>query len=300
MELTQTFATTRDRYRGRVGLLPTLGFLHEGHLALMDLLREQCDTLVVSLFVNPTQFDDQSDFAAYPRDTDRDAKLAEHHLADILFVPELEEVYPVGQTTIVDVGGVSQEMEGRYRAGHFTGVATVVAKLFAGLQPDVAMFGRKDAQQLAVLKAMVRDLRFPVSVIDAPLVREPDGLALSSRNVRLSRDDRERALAISRGLFQAAEQVDAGERRGDRLEATVWRSLKGLEVDYATLASQETMVPIPELDQPAVLAVAAHVGGVRLIDNITFDWREGKPIPDRGLLLGEPSRLSTLPEPATE
>jgi pantoate--beta-alanine ligase len=162
------------------------------------------------------------------------------------------------------------------------------------------MFGRKDAQQLAVLKAMVRDLRFPVSVIDAPLVREPDGLALSSRNVRLSGEDRERALAISRGLFQAAEQVDAGERRGDRLEATVRRSLKGLEVDYATLASQATMVPIPDLDRPAVLAVAAHVGGVRLIDNITFDWEEGRPLPDRGLLLGERSRLSTLPDPATE
>jgi pantoate--beta-alanine ligase len=298
VELTHTFSGPRERYQGTVGLLPTLGFLHEGHLALMDLLRRQCDTLVVSLFVNPTQFDDQSDFAAYPRDTDRDAALAQQHAADILFVPELEEVYPVGQTTIVEVGGVSQEMEGRYRAGHFTGVATVVAKLFAGLQPDIAMFGRKDAQQLAVLKAMVRDLRFPVAVIDAPLVREPDGLALSSRNVRLSREDRERALAISRGLFQAAEQVDAGERRGDRLERTVRRSLKSLEVDYATLASQETMVPITELDRPAVLAVAAHVGGVRLIDNITFDWREGRPLPDRGLLLGEPSRLTTLP--ATE
>jgi pantoate--beta-alanine ligase len=147
---------------------------------------------------------------------------------------------------------------------------------------------------------MVRDLRFPVAVIDAPLVREPDGLALSSRNVRLSGLDRERALAISRGLFQAAEQVDAGERRGERLEATVRRSLKGLEVDYATLASQETMVPIPELDRPAVLAVAAHVGGVRLIDNITFDWREGRPVPDRGLLLAEPSRLTIAHDRATE
>jgi pantoate--beta-alanine ligase len=142
---------------------------------------------------------------------------------------------------------------------------------------------------------MVRDLRFPVEVIDAPLVREPDGLALSSRNVRLSRMDRERALAISRGLFQAAEQVDAGERRGERLEGTVRRSLKGLEVDYATLASQDTMVPISELDRQAVLAVAAHVGDVRLIDNVTFDWVDGRPIPDRGLLLGEASRLTTLP-----
>jgi pantoate--beta-alanine ligase len=295
MELTGTFESTRAMYRGRVGLLPTMGFFHEGHLALMDLLRTHCDTLVVSLFVNPTQFDDRDDFAAYPRAIDRDAELARDHEVDLLFIPEVEEVYPVGETTIVDVGGVSQEMEGRYRAGHFTGVATVVAKLFAGLQPDIAMFGRKDAQQIAVLRAMVRDLRFPVEVIDAPLVREPDGLALSSRNVRLDRLSRERALAISRGLFQAAEQVDAGERRGERLEATVRRSMKGLEIDYATLASRETMVPIETLDQPAVLAAAAHVGGVRLIDNVTFDWADGRPMPDRGLILGERSRLSTLP-----
>ena len=295
MELTATFAGTRERYKGTVGILPTLGFFHEGHLALMDLLRERCDTLVVSLFVNPTQFGDEIDFANYPRDTERDAGLAEKRGVDILFVPDLEEVYPVGQTTIVEVGGVSQEMEGRYRPGHFTGVATVVAKLFAGLQPDIALFGRKDAQQLAVLRAMVRDLRFPVTVIDAPLIREPDGFALSSRNVRLDRESRERALAISRGLFQAAEQVDAGERRGERLEATARRSMKGLDVDYATLASQDTMEPIAQLDRPAVLAVAAHVGGVRLIDNVAFDWRDGGLVPDRGLLLTEPSRLGTLP-----
>jgi pantoate--beta-alanine ligase len=294
VELTRTFEETRDLYRETVGLLPTLGFLHEGHLALMDLLRGQCDTLVVSVFVNPTQFDDASDFDAYPRDTGRDAALCEEHGVDLMFVPEMDEVYPEGETTIVEVGGVSQEMEGRYRAGHFTGVATVVAKLFAGLQPDVAMFGRKDAQQVAVLKAMVRDLRFPVEIVEAPLVREPDGLALSSRNVRLSREDRERALAISRGLFQAAEQVDAGERRGERLEATVRRSMKGLDVDYAMLASQADMVPIPTLDRPSVLAVAAHVGPVRLIDNITFDWAGDRPIPDRGLILSEKSRLSTL------
>jgi pantoate--beta-alanine ligase len=295
VEVTRSFTDTRGKYQDRVGLLPTMGFFHEGHLALMDLLREHCDTLVVSLFVNPTQFDDKDDFAAYPRAVERDGALAESHGVDILFAPEIEEVYPVGETTIVEVGGVSQEMEGRYRAGHFTGVATVVAKLFAGLQPHIAMFGRKDAQQIAVLRAMVRDLRFPVEVIDAPLVREPDGFALSSRNVRLDRMSRERALAMSRGLFQAAEQVDAGERRGERLEATVRRSMRGLEVDYAMLASKDTMVPIETLDQPAVLAAAVRVGGVRLIDNITFDWVEGRPVPDRGLILRERSLLGTLP-----
>jgi pantoate--beta-alanine ligase len=295
MEVTRTFEETRDGYGGVIGLLPTLGYFHEGHLQLMDLLRERCDTLVVSLFVNPTQFNEEEDFAAYPRDEDRDADLAREHGTDLLFAPPVEEVYPGESVTTVEVISVTAEMEGRHRPGHFVGVATVVAKLFAGLRPDVAMFGRKDAQQLAVLKAMVRDLRFPIEIVEAPVVREPDGLALSSRNVRLGPEERERALAISRGLFQASEQVDAGERRGDRLEATVTRSLKGLEVDYVKLASQETMKPIELLDRPAVLAVAAHVGKVRLIDNVAFDVTDGTVVPDRGILLDHPSRLTALP-----
>lgn len=295
MEVTRTFSDTRERYRGTVGLLPTLGYFHEGHLRLMDLLRERCDTLVVSLFVNPTQFNEGGDFDAYPRDEERDASLANEHDVDLLFAPEVTEVYPGPSVTTVEVIGVTDEMEGRHRPGHFVGVATVVAKLFAGLQPDVAMFGRKDAQQLAVLEAMVRDLRFPIEIVEAPVVREPDGLALSSRNVRLTRHDREMALAISRGLYQAAEQVDAGERRGDRIEATVARSMKNLEVDYVKLASRETMKPIDTLDRPAVLAVAAHAGRVRLIDNIAFDQIDDKPVPDRGILLDEPSRLTALP-----
>lgn len=295
MEVTRTFAGTRDRYRGRVGLLPTLGYFHEGHLRLMDILAEQCDTLVVSLFVNPTQFNEEEDFDAYPRDEERDSTLAKEHGADILFAPAVEEVYPGPSITTVEVIGVTDEMEGRHRPGHFVGVATVVAKLFAGLQPDVAMFGRKDAQQLAVLEAMVRDLRFPIEIVEAPIVREPDGLALSSRNVRLTPEDRQAALAISRGLFQASEQVDAGERRGDRLEGTVERSIKALDVDYVKLASQETMKPIETLDRPAVLAVAAHVGAARLIDNVAFDIVDGRPVPDRGILLSEPSVLTALP-----
>lgn len=282
-------------YEGKVGLLPTLGYFHEGHLRLMDLLREQCDTLAVSLFVNPTQFDETDDFEAYPRDEDRDASLAAEHGVDILFAPDAVEVYPGESVTTVEVIGVTDEMEGRHRPGHFVGVATVVAKLFAGLQPDLSMFGRKDAQQLAVLEAMVRDLRFPVEIVEAPVVREPDGLALSSRNVRLGREDRESALAISRGLFQAAEQVDAGERRGERLETTVERAMKGLAIDYVKLASQETMKPIEALDRPAVLAVAAHVGPVRLIDNVAFDMVDGEPVPDRGIILEEPSELTAMP-----
>ena len=295
MEIARTFAETRSGYQGRVGLLPTLGYFHEGHLALMDLLREQCDTLVVSLFVNPTQFDQSDDFAAYPRDEERDSNLAAEHGTDILFAPDEEEVYPGPSITTVSVAGVTDEMEGRHRPGHFVGVATVVAKLFAGLNPDLAMFGRKDAQQVTVLRAMVRDLRFPIEIVQAPVVREPDGLALSSRNVRLDRADREASLAISRGLFQAAEQVDAGERRGDRLEATVMRSIRGLEVDYVKLASQATMKPIETLDEPAVLAVAANVGDVRLIDNVAFDIEGSAVTSDRGILLDSHSTLSAMP-----
>ena len=261
----------------------------------MDRLREQCDTLVVSLFVNPTQFDDPADFDAYPRDEERDASLAEDRAVDLLFIPAVEEVYPGPSVTTVEVEGVTTAMEGLHRPGHFVGVATVVAKLFAGLQPDLAMFGRKDAQQLAVLKAMVNDLRFPIEIVEAPIVREPDGLALSSRNVRLAPSEREQALALSRGLFQAAEQVDAGERSAQRLEATVTRALRGLDLDYVELASQETMQPIDDLDRPAVLAAAATVGDVRLIDNMAFDVADGRPRPDRGILLDEPSRLSALP-----
>ena len=295
MEVTRTFSETRSLYHGRVGLLPTLGYFHEGHLRLMDLLRPLCDTLVVSLFVNPTQFNVEQDFAAYPRDEDRDASLAAKHGVDILFAPAVDEVYPGVSVTTVEVTGVTDEMEGRHRPGHFVGVATVVAKLFAGLRPDVSMFGRKDAQQVAVLEAMVRDLRFPIEIVEAPVVREPDGLALSSRNLRLRPEDREAALAISRGLFQAAEQVDAGERRGERLEGTAMRSMRWLEVDYARLASQDTMQPMETLDRPAVLAVAAHVGQVRLIDNVAFDFVEGSPRPDRGIILDASSGLTALP-----
>ena len=295
MEISRTFSETRDTYEGVVGLLPTLGFFHEGHLKLMDLLRERCDTLVVSLFVNPTQFNVPSDFDSYPRAEKRDADSARTHGVDCVFAPSIDEVYGGVSVTTVEVKGVTDEMEGRHRPGHFVGVATVVAKLFAGLQPDVAMFGRKDAQQLAVLKAMAEDLRFPIDILEAPVVREPDGLALSSRNARLQADSREQSLAISRGLVQAAEQVDAGERNGETLESTVLRSIKRLDVDYVKLASQATMKPIETLDRDAVLAVAATVGGVRLIDNVAFDMTDGRPRPDRGLILDEPSLLSTMP-----
>ncbi len=275
--------------------MPTMGFFHEGHLSLMRAIRDLCDTVVVSHFVNPTQFDKESDLEGYPRDFDRDAELARKEGVDILFVPSIEHMYPKASTTVVDVPGVSAWMEGKHRPGHFSGVATVVAKLFAGLQPDLAVFGKKDAQQLAVVRSMTRDLRFPIGIIEAPLIRDHDGLALSSRNVLLDRHERESALAISRGLFQAAEQIDAGERRGERLEATVARSTRYVETEYVTLAGWESMVPLKELDQSAVLAVAASVGEVRLIDNVSIELSGGRVKVDRGVVLEEPSRLGTLP-----
>lgn len=294
MEVTDSFADTRALYDGRIGLLPTMGYFHEGHLSLMDMLRERCDTLVVSNFVNPTQFDKEADLVAYPRDVERDGELAAEHGADIHFVPSVEEVYPPGSSTEVTVGAVALGMEGKYRPSHFVGVATVVAKLFAGLRPDVAVFGKKDAQQIAVLKGMVTDLRFPVDIVAAPLVRDPDGLALSSRNVRLTPAEREAALAISRGLFQAAMQIEAGERDPDRLEGTVSRSMAKLGTDYVELVAADTMEPVSMLDGPAVLAVAAHVGEVRLIDNLSIEWDNGRAKPDRGMILEEPGRLGTL------
>jgi pantoate--beta-alanine ligase len=294
LEVTKTFADTRALYSGRIGLLPTMGYFHEGHLSLMDLLRERCDSLVVSNFVNPTQFDKEADLAAYPRDVERDGELAAEHGTDIHFVPSVEEVYPPGSSTEVTVGAVALGMEGKYRPSHFVGVATVVAKLFAGLRPDVAVFGKKDAQQIAVLKGMVTDLRFPVEIVAAPLVRDPDGLALSSRNVRLTPTEREASLAISRGLFQAAMQIEAGERDPGRLEGTVSRSMAKLGIDYVELVAADTMEPIPVLDGPAVLAVAAHVGEVRLIDNLSIEWDNDRAKPDRGMILEEPSRLGTL------
>ena len=181
MELTTTFSETRDLSVGRIGLVPTMGFFHEGHLSLMRLVRDRCDTLIVSNFVNPTQFDLENDLEEYPRDLDRDRAMAVEVDVDIFFEPELGEVYPEGASTIVDVPGVSHWMEGRHRPGHFAGVATVVAKLFAGIQPDGAVFGRKDAQQLAVIEAMVRDLRFPVEILAAPLVRESEKTVTATR-----------------------------------------------------------------------------------------------------------------------
>ncbi|MGA7271627.1 MAG: pantoate--beta-alanine ligase, partial [Acidimicrobiia bacterium] len=202
---------------GRSGLVPTMGFLHEGHLSLVEEARRRCDTVVMSLFVNPLQFDRPEDLETYPRHPERDAALAEESGVDVLFAPPVEVMYPQPPLTTVSVSVLSEHMEGAFRPGHFDGVATVVTKLFASLRPDVAFFGRKDHQQLILIERMAADLSMPVEIVGCQIIREPDGLALSSRNVLLG--DRPAALSISRGLFAAADAVEAGARSAVELEA---------------------------------------------------------------------------------
>src|SRR5690606_26941802 len=289
MGIVETPEEARAIGEGTRGLVPTMGYLHEGHLSLVEAARRRCDVVVMSVFVNPLQFDDPADLERYPRDLERDAELAEQAGVDVLFAPPLEVMYPVEPVTTVEVRGVTETTEGLHRPGHFQGVATVVGKLFAALRPDQSFFGRKDHQQLIVVRTMHRDLSFPGEVVGCPTVREADGLALSSRNVFVA--DREAALSISRGLTVAAEAVEAGERSASVLVETVRRNLALDSVDYVTLASQHDARPLERLDRPAFLAVAGRVGDVRLIDNLPIDLVGEMFVPDLGIRLDRPSLL---------
>jgi len=265
-------ALNGPRRAGRsIGLVATMGALHDGHLSLIRHARALCDEVVVSLFVNPAQFDDGGDLAAYPRDEARDAALAAEAGADILFAPPPAEVYPPGFATTVSVGEVSALLEGAHRGGtHFAGVATVVTKLLNMAQPDVAFFGQKDAQQVAVIRRLVRDLDIPVRIEVGDTIRESDGLALSSRNVRLRADERRRALALRRGLDAVRACHAAGERDATILAAIGRAAMAELDVEpeYLQLVFPDTFAPVATVGEQRVLvAVAARVGDVRLIDN---------------------------------
>lgn len=291
MQVAGTFAAARSLLDGEVELVPTMGFLHEGHLALVAAAGKRAGTVVASLFVNPLQFDEPSDLDRYPRDPERDAGLLTEAGCDVLFAPDVAEMYPEPPLARVRLMEVADEMEGAHRPGHFDGVATVVAKLFAGLRPDRAYFGRKDAQQLAVITRMAADLSFPVEVVGCPTVREQDGLALSSRNVFLGPEDRVPALALSRGLGTAAAAAGAGERRGAVLEGLAYDEMErtvGVAPEYAVLADAARASRIPDLDRPAFLAAAARVGPVRLIDNV---WLAPDGSADLGVRLERPSIL---------
>jgi pantoate--beta-alanine ligase len=255
----------------RIGLVPTMGALHDGHLSLIAQARASCDEVVVTLFVNPAQFDEAADLNAYPRDEARDAALAAAAGADLLFAPSPAEVYPRGFDTTVTVGGVSGPLEGEVRgAAHFAGVATVVCKLLNMAQPDVAFFGQKDAQQVAVIRRLVRDLDMPVEIEVGATVREPDGLALSSRNARLRDGERERAVALRRALDAVRDRIAAGERDADALAAAGRAAMTAhsVEPEYVALVAPDTFAPVRSVGAERVLvAVAARVGDVRLIDN---------------------------------
>jgi pantoate--beta-alanine ligase len=269
---------TEPRLQGkRIGLVPTMGYFHDGHLSLMRHARRQCDVVVVSLFVNPAQFGPGEDLDSYPRDEDRDAELAALEGVDLLWTPDSEQMYPDGFATAVEVAnsltGVLEGDPGHRGPSHFRGVTTVVAKLFNSVQPDVAYFGRKDAQQALVIERMTRDLDFPVEIEVVPTVREEDGLAFSSRNAYLTAEERERATAISRALHAAEQAVRDGETAVPALVKAARDELRraGIEPEYVEARSAEDLSPIAELNgRPVLVAVAARVGRARLIDNVVI------------------------------
>jgi pantoate--beta-alanine ligase len=284
VRIVRTRADLRDaleapRQRGRrIGLVPTMGSFHEGHLSLMRRAREDCDIVVVSLFVNPTQFGEGEDLAAYPRDEERDLELAAREGVDLVWIPDAEQMYPEGFATAVEVSGdLTGVLEGdpeQRGPSHFRGVTTVVAKLFNSVQPDVAYFGRKDAQQAAVIRQMAHDLDFPIRIEVLPTVREDDGLALSSRNAYLDPEERERAAAISRALRAAERAARDGETATSALVDAARKELRsaGIEPEYVEARSAEDLTPVAELNgRPVLVAVAARVGRARLIDNVVID-----------------------------
>src|SRR6187431_2391038 len=276
MRIVRSIADVRSVVRAaraagdRVGLVPTMGAFHDGHLSLIREARSESGLVVVSLFVNPTQFGANEDLSAYPRDEERDAALADAAGADILFAPPVEEIYPDGFATSIHISGITEVLCGAHRGPHhFDGVATVVAKLFQIVAPDAAYFGQKDAQQILVIRRVVRDLDMPVRIVACPIVREPDGLAMSSRNAYLDPDSRERATALNRALDAAARAVAEGETDARAVLDAARDVLSGAGIDpeYLELRSPEDLTELDHLDGAALLAVAAQIGRARLIDN---------------------------------
>jgi len=250
-----------------------MGYLHEGHTSLINIARKHADIVVVSIFVNPIQFGPSEDYDRYPRDIERDKEILEKMGVDIMFYPSVDDLYPKGFTTYVEVKGLSDKLCGRYRPGHFRGVTTVVAKLFNIVMPDIAVFGEKDAQQAIIIKRMVRDLNFPVKIIVGPTVREPDGLAMSSRNEYLTEEERKVAPAIYQSLLLAKNLVEQGERDASKIIAAMHEFLSKydrIRVEYIEIVDKEELNPIERLEKgEALIAIAAYLGKARLIDNIT-------------------------------
>ncbi len=266
----QAWSESQRQAGKTVAFVPTMGFLHEGHLSLVREAKRCCDVVVVSIFVNPLQFNQQSDFAAYPRNDEQDRHFLTQLGTDVLFNPDGSEMYPDGFQAAVEIGTVSQPLCGASRPGHFRGVTTVVAKLFNMVKPHIALFGEKDFQQCVVIKRMVKDLNFDLEILAMPTIRELDGLAMSSRNARLSPAERQTSLCVSRALNKAAELVSQGERQAVPVLQAVQEiisSEEGIRLDYASLCDPDTLEEVTEVTQPTLLAIAAWVGDVRLIDN---------------------------------
>lgn len=248
-----------------------MGALHEGHLSLVRAGRASCDIVAASIFVNPTQFGPNEDLAKYPRSFERDCRLLEGKGVDLLFAPSVEEMYPAGAVTWVIVEELSDKLDGRSRPGHFRGVTTVVSKLFHIVEPDIAFFGQKDAAQVAIIRRMARDLNLPVEIAVCPIVREPDGLAMSSRNAYLDPEQRKKALVLHRSLLRAQELIDQGEVSADVLASKVrdrFSTEPSVRLDYCEIVNPDTLDPIQDISNGALIAVAAYVGGTRLIDNL--------------------------------
>jgi pantoate--beta-alanine ligase len=269
-----------------LGLVPTMGALHEGHISLVRAAKSSCDTVAASVFVNPTQFGPNEDLAKYPRSFERDREMLEREHVDFLLAPTVEEMYPAGAVTWVTVEELSGKLDGRSRPGHFRGVTTVVAKLFHIVEPDMAFFGQKDAAQVAVIRRMVRDLNFPVEIRVCPIVREADGLALSSRNVYLNPEQRKDALVLYRSLIQVEKMAQSGEHDAAKLAAAGKRdftNLNSVRLDYFEIVNPETLDPVEDVSNGALVAVAAFVGATRLIDNVlltktTYENKLTKPL----------------------
>lgn len=259
---------------GNIGFVLTMGALHEGHLSLVRAAKQSCDAVVVSIFVNPTQFGPQEDFAQYPRDVEADCAMLEREGVDAVFLPSVEEMYPPGATTYVDAGAISERLDGASRPGHFRGVTTVVAKLFHIVDPEKAFFGQKDAAQVAVLRRMVEDLRFHTELVVCPIVREADGLAMSSRNRYLSGEERQQALVLQKTLNAIQSRFAGGERSAEQLIATGLYEMANepaVRVDYLRVVDPRTLEDVDEVEVRALVAVAAFVGGTRLIDNVVLE-----------------------------
>ncbi|AAD36154.1 pantoate--beta-alanine ligase [Thermotoga maritima MSB8] len=270
IEEMKKFSEEMREKKKTIGFVPTMGYLHEGHLSLVRRARAENDVVVVSIFVNPTQFGPNEDYERYPRDFERDRKLLEKENVDCIFHPSVEEMYPPDFSTYVEETKLSKHLCGRSRPGHFRGVCTVVTKLFNIVKPHRAYFGQKDAQQFRVLRRMVRDLNMDVEMIECPIVREPDGLAMSSRNVYLSPEERQQALSLYQSLKIAENLYLNGERDAEKIKEEMIKHLSRFDkvkIDYVEIVDEETLEPVEKIDRKVIVAVAAWVGNARLIDN---------------------------------